>query len=206
MLIERIERDGDQLLVDAEQNDAVNRVEQRARRKTSYVTSAFGIAQIEALVEHYNHRRYHESVNNVTPADAYSDGLQPSSKSVKGSSERPSNIGACNTVSSPHNLKPQTKSALSYSTQQIAPKVLMTDKREQLKKARAMVLSRATMRNIHENLLFAFAYNAIGIPIAAGVLYPSFGILLSPIIGALAMSLSSLSVIANALRLRTLKL
>jgi Cu+-exporting ATPase len=62
------------------------------------------------------------------------------------------------------------------------------------------------MRNIRENLIFAFAYNAIGIPIAAGVLYPAFGIRLSPIIGALAMSLSSVSVIANALRLRTLKL
>jgi P-type Cu+ transporter len=72
--------------------------------------------------------------------------------------------------------------------------------------ARAIVLSRATMHNIRENLIFAFAYNAIGVPIAAGVLYPTFGILLSPIIGALAMSLSSVSVIANALRLRTLKL
>jgi len=72
--------------------------------------------------------------------------------------------------------------------------------------ARAIVLSRATMRNIRENLIFAFAYNAIGIPIAAGALYPAFHILLSPVIGALAMSLSSVSVIANALRLRTLKL
>jgi Cu+-exporting ATPase len=72
--------------------------------------------------------------------------------------------------------------------------------------ARAIVLSRATMRNIRENLIFAFAYNAIGIPIAAGVLYPALGLLLSPIIGALAMSLSSVSVIVNALRLRTLKL
>jgi Cu+-exporting ATPase len=72
--------------------------------------------------------------------------------------------------------------------------------------ARAIVLSRATMGNIRENLIFAFAYNAIGIPIAAGVLYPTLGILLSPIIGALAMSLSSVSVIANALRLRMLKL
>jgi P-type Cu+ transporter len=62
------------------------------------------------------------------------------------------------------------------------------------------------MRNIRQNLVFAFAYNAIGIPIAAGVLYPSFGLLLSPIIAALAMSLSSVSVILNALRLRTLKL
>jgi Cu+-exporting ATPase len=72
--------------------------------------------------------------------------------------------------------------------------------------ARAIVLSRATMRNIRQNLVFAFAYNAIGIPIAAGVMYPAFGLLLSPIIAALAMSLSSVSVIANALRLRTLKL
>jgi P-type Cu+ transporter len=72
--------------------------------------------------------------------------------------------------------------------------------------ARAIVLSRATMRNIRENLVFAFAYNTIGIPIAAGVLYPAFGLLLSPIVAALAMSLSSVSVITNALRLRTLKL
>jgi len=72
--------------------------------------------------------------------------------------------------------------------------------------ARSIDLSRATMHNIRQNLVFAFAYNAIGIPIAAGVLYPSFGILLSPIIAALAMSLSSVSVIVNALRLRTLKL
>jgi Cu+-exporting ATPase len=72
--------------------------------------------------------------------------------------------------------------------------------------ARAIILSRSTMRNIRQNLVFAFAYNAIGIPIAAGVLYPAFGVLLSPIIAALAMSLSSVSVIANALRLRALKL
>jgi Cu+-exporting ATPase len=72
--------------------------------------------------------------------------------------------------------------------------------------ARAIVLSRATMRNIRQNLAFAFAYNAIGIPIAAGVLYPTLGLLLSPIVGALAMSLSSVSVILNALRLRRLKL
>jgi Cu+-exporting ATPase len=72
--------------------------------------------------------------------------------------------------------------------------------------ARARVLSRATMRNIRQNLVFAFAYNGIGIPIAAGALYPSFGVLLSPIVAALAMSLSSVSVIANALRLRTLTL
>jgi len=62
------------------------------------------------------------------------------------------------------------------------------------------------MRNIRQNLAFAFAYNTIGIPIAAGVLYPAFGILLSPIIAALAMSLSSVSIIVNSLRLRTLKL
>ncbi len=68
--------------------------------------------------------------------------------------------------------------------------------------ARARALSRMTMRNIRQNLIFAFAYNAIGIPVAAGVLYPAFGILLSPMVAALAMSLSSVSVIGNALGLR----
>ncbi len=68
---------------------------------------------------------------------------------------------------------------------------------------RARRLSEATMRNIRQNLMFAFVYNAAGIPIAAGVLYPVFGILLSPIIAAAAMSLSSVSVIGNALRLRS---
>ena len=72
--------------------------------------------------------------------------------------------------------------------------------------ARARNLSRMTMRNIRQNLVFAFAYNVIGIPVAAGVLYPLFGILLSPVFAALAMSLSSVSVIANALRLRGAKL
>jgi Cu+-exporting ATPase len=72
--------------------------------------------------------------------------------------------------------------------------------------ARARALSRATMRNIRENLGFAFAYNAIGIPVAAGVLYPAFGILLSPVVAALAMSLSSISVIGNALRLKAVRL
>ena len=71
---------------------------------------------------------------------------------------------------------------------------------------RARKLSRATMRNIRENLFFAFIYNAIGVPIAAGVLYPFFGWLLSPIFAAAAMSFSSVSVIANALRLRRVKL
>jgi Cu+-exporting ATPase len=71
---------------------------------------------------------------------------------------------------------------------------------------RARALSHATMRNIRENLVFAFAYNAIGIPVAAGVLYPAFGILLSPMVAALAMALSSVSVIANALRLKALRL
>jgi Cu+-exporting ATPase len=68
--------------------------------------------------------------------------------------------------------------------------------------ARARALSRMTMRNIRQNLVFAFVYNVVGIPIAAGALYPAFGLLLSPMIAALAMSLSSVSVIANALRLR----
>ena len=67
---------------------------------------------------------------------------------------------------------------------------------------RARRLSRATMRNIRQNLFFAFLYNALGVPIAAGVLYPFIGILLSPMIAAAAMSLSSVSVIGNALRLR----
>ncbi len=71
---------------------------------------------------------------------------------------------------------------------------------------RARVLSRATMRNIKQNLFWAFAYNALGIPVAAGVLYPFFGILLSPIIAAAAMSFSSVSVIGNALRLRRVDL
>ncbi len=71
---------------------------------------------------------------------------------------------------------------------------------------RARRLSQAVMRNIRQNLFFAFIYNAAGVPIAAGVLYPAFGILLSPIIAAAAMSLSSVSVITNALRLRGVKL
>ena len=71
--------------------------------------------------------------------------------------------------------------------------------------AKAIHLSRAIMRNIRENLFFAFIYNALGIPIAAGVLYPFFGVLLSPIIAGAAMSFSSLSVVANALRLRSVR-
>jgi Cu+-exporting ATPase len=67
-------------------------------------------------------------------------------------------------------------------------------------------LSQATMRNIRQNLIFAFIYNAAGVPIAAGVLYPVTGLLLSPMIAAAAMALSSVSVIANALRLRTVGL
>ena len=66
---------------------------------------------------------------------------------------------------------------------------------------RARRLARATVRNIHQNLAFAFLYNSLGVPIAAGVLYPYFGWLLSPVIAAAAMSLSSVSVISNALRL-----
>jgi len=71
---------------------------------------------------------------------------------------------------------------------------------------RARKLSRAVMRNIKENLLFAFGYNSLGVPVAAGVLYPLFGILLSPIIAAAAMSFSSVSVVTNALRLRKTRL
>ena len=71
---------------------------------------------------------------------------------------------------------------------------------------RARSLAEATMRNIRQNLFFAFVYNLIGVPIAAGVLYPFFGVLLSPVFAAAAMSLSSVSVISNALRLRRVKL
>ncbi len=72
--------------------------------------------------------------------------------------------------------------------------------------ARARALSQATMRNIRQNLALAFVYNLLGIPLAAGVLYPAFGLLLSPVIAAAAMSLSSVSVISNALRLRLTRL
>ena len=72
--------------------------------------------------------------------------------------------------------------------------------------ARARRLSNATMRNIRQNLVWAFGYNSVGIPIAAGVLYPFFGLLLSPMIAATAMTFSSVSVISNALRLRKLRL
>ena len=72
--------------------------------------------------------------------------------------------------------------------------------------ARARMLSRATMRNIRQNLVLAFVYNVLGIPLAAGVLYPAFGLLLSPIVAAAAMSFSSVSVIGNALRLRAVRL
>jgi Cu+-exporting ATPase len=71
---------------------------------------------------------------------------------------------------------------------------------------RAQVLGRATMRNIRQNLVFAFVYNLIGVPIAAGVLYPALGVSLSPMVAALAMALSSVSVIGNALRLRSVRL
>ncbi len=71
---------------------------------------------------------------------------------------------------------------------------------------KARCLSEATMRNIRQNLVFAFIYNAAGVPVAAGILYPVFGLLLSPIIAAAAMALSSVSVIGNSLRLRAVKL
>ena len=72
--------------------------------------------------------------------------------------------------------------------------------------AKARRLSRGTMRNIRQNLFFAFIYNVLGIPIAAGVLYPFFGVLLSPVIASVAMTFSSVSVISNALRLNKLQL
>jgi Cu+-exporting ATPase len=71
---------------------------------------------------------------------------------------------------------------------------------------RAITLSHATMRNIRQNLGFAFGYNALGIPVAAGVLYPAFGLLLSPVFAGAAMAMSSVSVVMNALRLRRVKL
>jgi Cu+-exporting ATPase len=72
--------------------------------------------------------------------------------------------------------------------------------------ARALQLSRATLRNIRQNLFFAFVYNALGVPVAAGALYPAFGIALDPMLASAAMTLSSLSVIANALRLSRVSL
>ena len=71
---------------------------------------------------------------------------------------------------------------------------------------KVITLSRATMKNIRQNLFFAFIYNSLGVPVAAGVLYPFFGILLSPVIAAAAMSFSSVSVISNSLRLKNVKL
>lgn len=71
---------------------------------------------------------------------------------------------------------------------------------------RARRLSVATMRNIRQNLFFAMIYNAVGVPVAAGILYPFFGILISPVFAAAAMSLSSVSVIGNALRLRAARI
>jgi Cu+-exporting ATPase len=71
---------------------------------------------------------------------------------------------------------------------------------------RARALSRATMRNIRQNLVLAFVYNVLGVPIAAGILYPAFGLLLNPMVAAAAMSLSSVSVVGNALRLRFVQL
>ena len=72
--------------------------------------------------------------------------------------------------------------------------------------AKARKLSRATMRNIRQNLFFAFIYNVLGVPVAAGILYPFFGILLSPIISSAAMAFSSVSVIGNSLRLKRIVL
>jgi Cu+-exporting ATPase len=72
--------------------------------------------------------------------------------------------------------------------------------------AKAVRLSRATLRNVKQNLFFAFFYNALGVPVAAGVLYPFFGVLLSPIFAGAAMAMSSVSVVSNALRLRRVRI
>ena len=69
-----------------------------------------------------------------------------------------------------------------------------------------MRLSRATLRNVRQNLFFAFVYNVVGVPVAAGVLSPAFGVLLSPVLASAAMTFSSLSVVGNALRLRTIRI
>jgi Cu+-exporting ATPase len=71
---------------------------------------------------------------------------------------------------------------------------------------KAIRLSNATMRNVKQNLFFAFVYNALGVPVAAGLLYPFFGLLLSPIFAGVAMAMSSVSVVSNALRLRRVRL
>jgi len=87
--------------------------------------------------------------------------------------------------------------------------IKMAESLERMEKVDILVLDETgtfTKGNIRQNLVFAFAYNAIGIPVAAGALYPAFGILLSPVVAALAMSLSSVSVIASALRLRAARL
>ena len=92
---------------------------------------------------------------------------------------------------------------LRKAAEETADVVLMGDSLGGI--AKAVELSKATIRNIHQNLFWALFYNALGIPVAAGVLYPAFGILLTPMLGAAAMSFSSVFVVTNALRLRTFK-
>ena len=113
------------------------------------------------------------------------------------------------TASTTRRRSPQPTSAIAMGTGtdvaiESAGVTLVKGDLEGLVQARR--LSQATMRNIRQNLFFAFIYNAVGVPVAAGVLYPAFGLLLSPIVAAAAMALSSVSVIANALRLRRLNL
>ena len=106
-----------------------------------------------------------------------------------------------------HWLKPQVGIAMGTGTDVAMESAGMTLVKGDLRGiAKARRLSRGVMKNIRQNLFFAFIYNALGVPIAAGVLYPFFGILLNPMIAALAMSFSSVSVISNALRLRRLEL
>jgi len=119
----------------------------------------------------------------------------------------PSTTSAPTTTASPHRHtpgKPETGSSPTAKPQASASVTLVKEDLRGI--VRAIILSRATMQNIKQNLFFAFVHNSLGVPLAAGTLYPFFGMLLSPMIAAAAMSFSSVSVIGNALRLRNLRL
>ncbi|HKH45700.1 MAG TPA: hypothetical protein VKM72_13645, partial [Thermoanaerobaculia bacterium] len=100
--------------------------------------------------------------------------------------------------------RPPSRRGWRRSTRDDAPDVIGEQQGRGI--VRARLLSQATLRNIRQNLFFAFIYNSLGVPVAAGILYPRFGILLSPIFAAAAMSVSSVSVVVNSLRLRLLDL